>query len=81
MIKGYPTYVVINAEGSTISRWAGYDDAASFIEALAQSVADPTTIEEKRARYEARPTPEDAVKGVEEQLEDKVKEGLKGLFQ
>ena len=60
-IKGYPTYVAINAEGETISRWAGYDDAASFIKTLAQAVADPTTIEEKRARYEAEPTLEDAV--------------------
>ena len=61
VIKGYPTYVVINAEGATISRWAGYDDAASFIEALARAVADPTTIEEKKARYAEGPTLEDAI--------------------
>jgi tetratricopeptide (TPR) repeat protein len=61
LIKGYPTYVVINAEGATISRWGGYENPASFTELLARAVADPTTIEEKRARYEETPSLEDAV--------------------
>jgi len=61
LIKGYPTYVLINAEGATIKRWADYPDAATFIETLSDAVADPTTVEEKRARYEARPNLEDAI--------------------
>lgn len=61
LVKGYPTYVVVNAEGATISRWADYESAASFIQTLAEAVADPTTIDEKRARYEASPTAEDAI--------------------
>jgi len=61
LVKGYPTFVVINSAGETIRRWAGYDDAASFIATLNRAVADPTTIEEKTARYEKQPTAEDAI--------------------
>jgi len=61
LIQGYPTFVVINPGGETISRWAGFDDAASFIGTLSRAVADPTTVDEKLARFEERPTAEDAI--------------------
>jgi len=60
-VPGFPTFVAINSETETIQRWAGYDDADSFIETVAQVVADPTTIDEKIARYETDPTVGDAV--------------------
>jgi tetratricopeptide (TPR) repeat protein len=60
-VEGYPTFVVVNAEGGTIDRWAGYETADRFIAALARSVADPTTIDQKRARFEQQPTQRDAM--------------------
>jgi tetratricopeptide (TPR) repeat protein len=60
-IGGYPTFIVTNAEAETISRWWGYDTAEEFIEAVDEAKADPTTIAEKVARFEAAPTVEDAV--------------------
>jgi tetratricopeptide (TPR) repeat protein len=59
-IGGYPTFVVANAEAETISRWWGYETADEFIDAVAEALADPTTIAEKKARYEAEPTARDA---------------------
>jgi tetratricopeptide (TPR) repeat protein len=60
-IGGYPTFIVANAEAETISRWWGYETADEFIDTVAESVADPTTIAEKKARYEAEPTARDAL--------------------
>lgn len=59
-VSGYPTFIVTNAEAETISRWWGYDTADEFIEAVDQAKADPTTIAEKKARFEAEPTAQDA---------------------
>ncbi len=60
-IIGYPTYVVVNADGTTLDRWVGYEKKA-WIASADQAVADPTTIDEKIARYQAHPTAADAVR-------------------
>ncbi len=60
-IIGYPTYIVVNADGTTLDRWVGYQKKA-WIASADQAVADPTTIDEKIARYEAHPTASDAVR-------------------
>lgn len=60
-VKGYPTFVVTNADGETINRWAGYDSPDDFIETVTKTLADPTTIDEKIARYETKPTLDDAL--------------------
>jgi tetratricopeptide (TPR) repeat protein len=60
-IIGYPTYIVVNADGATLDRWIGYEKK-SWIVSADQAIADPTTIDEKLARYEKRPTATDAVK-------------------
>lgn len=60
-VQGYPTFVVLNSEGGTISRWAGYETAAEFIASLDEAKNDPTTVAEKEQRFESNPTPEDAV--------------------
>lgn len=49
----------MNAQGVPLDRWAGYSRTA-LIETLASSLADPTTIEEKQARFAAGPTGRDA---------------------
>lgn len=58
-VKGYPTFVLVNTQGESLDRWAGYSKA-SLIETLGGAVADPTTIEQKKARFAARPSPRDA---------------------
>ncbi len=60
-IIGYPTYIVLNADGQTLDRWIGYDKP-SWLKSAASALADPTTIEEKEARYAAHPTAVDAAK-------------------
>jgi tetratricopeptide (TPR) repeat protein len=60
-VTGYPTFVLVNAGGATLDRWAGYGKDF-FLETLADGLSDPTTIAEKRARYEAAPTVRDAAR-------------------
>ena len=60
-VIGYPTFLVMNADGTTLSRWIGYSKAM-FLRETAAVLADPTTIEEKEARFAATPTAEDAAK-------------------
>ncbi|HEX9899180.1 MAG TPA: thioredoxin family protein, partial [Candidatus Methylomirabilis sp.] len=59
VIHGYPTYVVLNHEGETLYRWAGYEKD-DFLGRAQATLADPTTIEEKQARFEKEPTAKDA---------------------
>jgi len=55
----YPTFVVVNAEGVTLDRWSGYQKAF-FLDHAASAAADPTTMDEKAARFEKTPTAKDA---------------------
>jgi tetratricopeptide (TPR) repeat protein len=60
-VKGYPTFILQNAKGETIERWAGYSKEY-LLATLGPAVADPTTIEEKRARFKKKATATDADK-------------------
>ena len=55
-VKGYPTFIVANAETETINRWWGFDDSGDFMERLAgvhgRSDDDPR---ESGQRLEAEP--------------------------
>jgi tetratricopeptide (TPR) repeat protein len=53
-VKGYPTFVLANKEGESISRWWGYSKEMLFDE-LDLGFADMTTISEKEARYKGTP--------------------------
>jgi tetratricopeptide (TPR) repeat protein len=59
-VRGFPTFIVTNAKGEQIDRWWGYDDPASFVAELDEARADPTTVEEKIARFGSQPTEKDA---------------------
>lgn len=61
-VRGYPTFLTVNQDGETMDRWMGYGDPESFVETMKTSLADPTTIEEKFARYRKEPTESDAFK-------------------
>ena len=59
-VKGHPSFVLTNASGEVIDRWVGYRGADNFVTTLAAAVADPTTVEQKTARFEKSPTAKDA---------------------
>ncbi|MDP6528975.1 MAG: hypothetical protein QGI43_04740 [Gemmatimonadota bacterium] len=60
-VSGFPTFVLMNAEGAAIDVWAGYGDADGFTERLASATADLATIDEKRVRFGENPTGAGAV--------------------
>lgn len=55
-VTGFPTYVVVNTDGELIESWAGYGGPDHFLGAFEVALADPTTFEQKKARYAAEPT-------------------------
>jgi tetratricopeptide (TPR) repeat protein len=61
-IDGYPTFILTDADAETIERWWGFDTPAEFVATLEQAVADPTTIVEKKSRFDSSPTASDAAK-------------------
>ena len=54
-VKVYPTFVMVNKDGQTLDRWAGYGKE-HFISTLADAMTDLSTIDEKLASYEEKPT-------------------------
>jgi thiol-disulfide isomerase/thioredoxin len=58
-VRVYPSFVLIDATGETIARWAGYGKDG-FIANLNESLQDLTPITGKQARFEANPTAADA---------------------
>ncbi len=54
-VKGYPTFIMVNGAGETLDRWAGYEKKY-FIETLDDAMTDLSTIEDKLASYEKKPT-------------------------
>ncbi len=54
-VKGYPTFVMVNGAGETFDRWIGYEKKY-FIETLGDAMTDLSTIEDKLASYEKKPT-------------------------
>jgi thiol-disulfide isomerase/thioredoxin len=59
-VEGYPTFLLMNAEGDTYDRWAGYAEDF-FLERMAAGLGDLTTIDAKRRRFEASPGATDAM--------------------
>ncbi len=58
-IHAYPTFIMINKDGQIIDLWLGY--GGDFIPTLADARKDLSTIDEKKARYEAKPDLRSAV--------------------
>jgi thioredoxin-related protein len=57
----FPVFFLLNSRGEIIKRWTGYTGAGPFISALNNSLADQTTVDERLARYKAKPTFDDAL--------------------
>src|SRR5262245_54650667 len=59
-IQGYPTFVLMNPQGDTCSRWWGYEKAM-FLTQLSEGTSDLTTITARKTRLEKSPTAKDAL--------------------
>ncbi len=59
-IKGYPTFVLANAEAETYYRWMGYTKELLF-EKLESGLSDLTTIDAKQKRFAEKPDAKTAV--------------------
>lgn len=55
-VRMYPTFAMVDRNGEVTDRWAGYDDADSFIKTVDAARADPRTIAAKQAAYSETPT-------------------------
>ena len=53
-IKGYPTFILANAEAETYYRWMGYTKGLLF-DKMKTGLSDLTTITEKQKRYQEKP--------------------------
>ena len=60
-VQGFPTFLVMTANGDIINTWMGYGGPGPWTERLADVLADPVTVDERKARHESRPTCSDAV--------------------
>ncbi|MFQ5498903.1 MAG: thioredoxin family protein [Candidatus Zixiibacteriota bacterium] len=56
-----PLFVLTNAGGDVIRRWAGYTGSARFITELRRAMSDRTTIKERMATYQTNPTRQTAL--------------------
>ena len=55
-VTGFPTYVVVDAQGELIDRWAGYGGPEHFLTAFGEAMADTRTVAAKQAAFEEDPT-------------------------
>lgn len=53
-VKFLPTFAMVNTSGARIDRWLGYDKS-QFLGNLASATSDLATIDEKLARFQAKP--------------------------
>lgn len=58
-VRGYPTFVLLNAEGLTVDRWIGYAKN-HFLKTLGDALKDTATIDSKKARFKENPSAADA---------------------
>lgn len=60
-VHSYPTFLMVNAEIQPIDRWLGYTKPL-LGKKMERALADVSTIDEKRARFESSPSPDLAVR-------------------
>ena len=55
-VHAYPSFILLDAAGEEIDRWAGYSTAEDFIATLEDASADLDTVAGKTVRFESEPT-------------------------
>lgn len=55
-VRGYPTFIAMNGKGEVTDRWIGYEGPDAWAGLALAAAADPRTIPEKKAAFEADPT-------------------------
>jgi len=61
-VRGFPTFVLVDAAGDEIDRLVGYGGVPSFMAGLDAALADPLTVTRREARFRAEPAAPDAVR-------------------
>lgn len=59
-IRGYPTFVLTDADGRLLNRWWGFRSPREFMETLALAADDPMPVPLREARMARAPTAHDA---------------------
>lgn len=61
-VKGYPTFLLVNAKGEVMDRWMGFNKEEGLTSTLTAALEDPTTLSEKMERFRTEPNVSDAIK-------------------
>ncbi len=61
-MRGYPTFVLVDATGEEIDRLVGYGGPQPFAAGLDAALADPLTVTRRAARFRSQPSAPDAVR-------------------
>ena len=59
-ITGYPTFILVNSDGETITRWVGYE-RDFFLKSIDEALVDLTPIEKRASRFADNPDLQDAI--------------------
>lgn len=60
-ITGIPAFLLYDDGGELIGRWGGYDDPETFLARQDGFLAEPMTLDARRARFQEEPTYDDAI--------------------
>jgi len=59
-VKGFPTFILVNADGDVLDRWMGYEDVPKLLETMDVALDDPITVDARVRRFRSEPTGDDA---------------------
>lgn len=79
-IRGYPTFVMTDADGRLLNRWWGFRSPREFMETLALAADDPMPVPEREARMARAPTAHDAALLARVRLTDGDNRGADSLY-
>jgi tetratricopeptide (TPR) repeat protein len=55
-VRAFPTFILLDASGREIERWAGFGKSKGFLETLERAAADPRPLADKIAAFDAAPS-------------------------
>ena len=54
-VKGRPYFILMTASGEPVDRWVGFHDPAVWLANYQSALTDPTTVKDKKKRFDAKP--------------------------